>query len=76
MPGIDVGTNFKKVKNLKFSTQNLDFPDFGRLRSIWSAIITSDYTECLGPAAGPAVTGVTRDVTYLECVDPGCYPTF
>ena len=39
MPGIDVGTNFKRVKILKFSTQNLDFSDFGRLRSIWSAIL-------------------------------------
>ena len=76
MPGIDVGTNFKKVKILKFSTRNLDFPDFGRLRSIWSAIITSGFTECLGPAAGPGVTGVTRVVTDLECVDPGCYATF
>ena len=33
MPGINVGTKFKKVKILKFSTQNLDFSDFGRLRS-------------------------------------------
>ena len=33
------GNKFQKSKILKFSTQNLDFPDFGRLRSIWSAIL-------------------------------------
>ena len=70
--------HFENFDNLDF--ENPDFLHFGRPQvasgrsgrpsSTWNCL------ECLGPPVGPADTRVTRVVTDLECVEPGCYPTF